>query len=418
MTSGQFTSFPIESVWVNRDKRQRRELNKIEELATSIARNGLINPIVIRRDGELVAGERRWTAIRSLGWTHLSVQFIEDLSELEVHAIELEENIRRVDLSWQDQCRAVEEYHQLRMAQEPEWTALQTADALGISSAEITEKRQVAQELARGNARVTEAPKYSTARSIVQRETQRRKASVLADVAEPGVEAVTPAAPLLNEDFHDWAAAYTGIRFNFIHCDFPYGVGMHNSDQGGGAAFGTYQDDVDTYWKLLNTLESAMSNVVADSAHLMFWFSMDYYQRTLETLTMMGWRVNPFPLIWHKSDNVGIIPDAKRGPRRIYETAFFASRGDRWVAQPISNLCSAPSAGKEIHSNQKPQAMLRHFLRMFVDENSVVLDPTCGSASALKAARALGAPTVLGLERDPEFYELAKGAFFDDALSL
>lgn len=418
MTSGNFTSYPVQSVWVNRDTRQRRELNKIEELAASIARNGLINPIVIRRDGELVAGERRWTAIKSLGWTHLSVQFIEDLSELEVHAIELEENIRRVDLPWQDQCKAVDDYHQLRSAQDSEWTATQTADALGMSTAEVTEKRQVAQELTRGNARVTEAPKYSTAKSIVQRETQRRKASILADVAEPGVVKTVPEAPLLNEDFHDWSAAYTGIRFNFIHCDFPYGVGMHQSDQGGGAAFGTYHDSADTYWKLLDTLAQAMSNVVADSAHLMFWFSMDYYQKTYDHLTQMGWRVNPFPLIWHKSDNVGIIPDAKRGPRRIYETAFFGSRNDRWIVQPVSNVCSAPSGGKEIHSNEKPQAMLRHFLRMFVDNNSVVLDPTCGSASALKAARSLGAPTVLGLERDPQFYELAKGAFFNDELSL
>lgn len=418
MTSGQFTSFRVEEIWVDRAKRQRRELNDIESLANSIRQNGLINPPVIRKDGELIAGERRWTAVRSLGWTHVPVQFIEDLSELEVHAIELEENIRRVDLPWQDQCLAVEAYHQLRLKQDPEWTATQTAEALGLAASKITEKRQVAQELARGNERVASAPKYSTAQSIVQRETQRRKASVLADVAEPGVVPAAKTVPLLNEDFHDWAAAYTGQRFNFIHCDFPYGVGMHNSDQGGGAAYGTYQDSEDVYWKLLDTLDLAMQNVVADSAHLMFWFSMDFYQLTLERLVRMGWKVNPFPLVWWKSDNVGIIPDANRGPRRVYETAFFASRGDRWVAQPISNLCSHPSGDKSLHMNEKPIGMLRHFMRMFVDENSTVLDPTAGSANALKAARALGAPTVLGLERDLEFFTRAKEAFFNDELSL
>src|SRR5690606_9324370 len=113
--------------------------------------------------------------------------------------------------------------------------------------------------------------------------------------------------PIINYDFRKWVEEYEGPMFNFIHCDFPYGVGMDKSDQGAGAEFGTYEDSPDVYWELLDTLAVAMSNVVSNSAHLMFWFSMDYYQLTLEKLTDMGWRVNPFPLIWTKSDNTGII---------------------------------------------------------------------------------------------------------------
>jgi ParB family chromosome partitioning protein len=133
MTSGQFTNFPIDQIWVDRAKRQRRDLPDIPSLAESIGRSGLINPPVIRRSGELVAGERRWTACKSLGWTALPVQFVEDLSELELHIIEFEENVRRVDLPWQDQCTAVEQYHKLKAKQDPDWTARKTAQALGLS---------------------------------------------------------------------------------------------------------------------------------------------------------------------------------------------------------------------------------------------------------------------------------------------
>ncbi len=157
-----------------------------------------------------------------------------------------------------------------------------------------------------------------------------------------------------------------------------------------------------------------MSNVVAESAHLIFWFSMDYYQNTKILLTEMGWNVNPFPLIWMKSDNTGIIPDANRGPRRIYETAFFASRGDRLIHGAVSNAFAYPGQGKTLHMNEKPVPMLKHFMRMVCDEYSRVLDPTCGSANALKAATALGAPTVLGIERDPEFFARAKDGYFTD----
>jgi ParB/RepB/Spo0J family partition protein len=415
MTSGQFISFPVEKVWVDRAKRQRKELTGIEELAESIRENGLIHPPVIKRDGELVVGERRWTAIKSLGWTHLPIQYIDELSEDEFQAVEYEENVRRVDVSWQDKSLAIEHYHQLRTRKDPEWTAAKTAERLGVSDNMISEHRLVAKELTAGNERVAAAPKFSTAKSIVKRKTARAAAAAT-DRLEENVTGVAPTkvAPIINEDFHVFAGAFTGTPYNLIHCDFPYGVNMQSTDQGG-ARFehGSYDDRPDIYWHLLETLRMSMDNVVAPKAHLMFWFSMDFYEATRLKLTEMGWKVNPFPLVWLKSDNTGIIPDANRGPRRIYETAFFASRGDMLVSTPVSNAFSYPGREKAIHMNEKPVPMLKHFMRMFADEYSRVLDPTCGSGNALKAAAALGAPTLLGIEKNPEFYELARDSYFE-----
>lgn len=67
--------------------------------------------------------------------------------------------------------------------------------------------------------------------------------------------------------------------------------------------------------------------------------------------------------------------------------------------------------------NEKPVPMLHHFMRMVCDKYSRVLDPTCGSANALKAATALGAPTVLGIERNEEFFNLATEHYFNDDIS-
>lgn len=423
MTSGEFTSFPIDKIWVNRAARQRRELKNIDELALSISRVGLIHPPVIERSGELRTGERRFTALKQLGWTHIPVQFVDDLNEAEAQALELEENIARVDIEWKEECLAIQTYHAIRAAQDPEWTEAKTADALGHSPNSLTEKLDVARALSGGNARVQDAPKYSVARGIVRRTTARAASSAietaLASSAMAQVEPTDDApqgksVPLLNEDFHEWSAAYNGPRFNFLHCDFPYGVNAGEHAQGSGAAFGGYDDSPDVYWLLLDTLANSMDNVVADSAHLMFWFSMDYYAETKARLEKMGWVVNPFPLIWYKADNIGILPDPSRGPRRVYETAFIASRGDRLVVRAKANVAAAPGRGKEIHMSEKPVAMLKHFMEMFVDGYSRVLDPTAGSANALKAATALGAPTVLGLERDPEFFERSVAAYYGD----
>lgn len=425
MTSGIFTNTLIASIVVDRENRQRKELRNIEELAESIFRLGLIHPIVINSEGVLIAGERRLTACKSLGWTHIPTQLEQDLDPLKHQALELEENIKRQDITWQERALAMQTFADIRRAEDPAISQNKIAEELGLTAADVSRNLTVAKGLSSGNERVASADKFSTALNIMERENSRRLASTGAAVAErvastlalpnePKPEAPKRTVPLLNEDFHEWAASYSGQPFNFIHCDFPYGVNMHKSDQGAGQEYGTYADGEDVYWQLLNTLKMGMTNVVADSAHLMFWFSLDFYQRTLDELTAMGWRVNPFPLVWVKSDNTGIIPDANRGPRRIYETAFFASRGDRQIVGAKANAFAHPGRDKSIHMNEKPVPMLKHFMEMFVDEYSFVLDPTAGSANALKAATSLGAGKVLGLERDPEFFTRSSEAYFAD----
>jgi DNA modification methylase len=55
--------------------------------------------------------------------------------------------------------------------------------------------------------------------------------------------------------------------------------------------------------------------------------------------------------------------------------------------------------------------MLCKFFPMFVDENTLMLDPTCGSGTSLRAAKSLGASYVLGIEKKPNFVEDATRAF-------
>jgi ParB/RepB/Spo0J family partition protein len=409
MPTGNYRTVPIDSIFVNREKRQRSELVGIEELATSIAKVGLINKPVIQESGELVAGERRWTACKSLGWTSIQVQLVSDLSEIELQLIELEENIRRVDLPWQDQVKAFKLFHDLKKAEHDDWKTSDTASELGMSESAAQKWTAIATELEKGNERVLAAPGIGTALNVIKRDNARAKSAETALAAAVMGEA--PAVPLLNADFSSWQQDYSGPLFNLIHCDFPYGINMQSADQGAALTYGAYADSPDIYWSLLDTLERAMDNVVSEQAHLIFWFSMDFYGPTVDRLTSMGWRVNPFPLIWHKSDNRGILPDPLRGPRRIYETALFASRGDALVVKPVSNVSSCPNYSKELHMNEKPPRMLEYFLSMFVDSTTSMLDPTCGSANAVAAAEFLGASRVLGLEINKEFYERSRNEY-------
>lgn len=412
MTSGQFHILDITVVEVLRDERQRRELADVGILADSIRRLGLIHPIVVTRDLRLVAGERRLAACRHLGWHQIPAQYTDELDPATLRAIELEENIKRLDISWQDQVNAVREYHALRKGQDPKWSQSATADAIGVSQPRVNSMLAVADEMAAGNARVIDAPKLSTAEGIVRRAQERRDAALAEEIQGPRTE--IEVEEILNIDFTVWEGTYAGPRFNFIHCDFPYGIGSDSFNQGSAPAHGAYDDTPEGWERLMETLHLVTHKLTTNSCHLMFWFSMRkgssrLYEPTAVALERMGWDVNPMPLIWFKSDGSGILPDPERGPRQIYETALLCAKGDRKIVRPKSNAYAAPiSSGR--HMSEKPEPMLRHFFEMLVDENTVLLDPTCGSGSALRAADSLGARHLVGLEINPEFATLAREA--------
>ena len=74
---------------------------KIMELAESIKSNGIIQPLILRKDNNeyiIVAGERRWRAAKTIGIKEVPA-IIMDLTEKQVLEISLIENIQREDLN-------------------------------------------------------------------------------------------------------------------------------------------------------------------------------------------------------------------------------------------------------------------------------------------------------------------------------
>ena len=74
---------------------------KLDELATSIERHGLIQPIVLRKLGkgyEIVAGERRWRAARIVGLKEVPC-IVKELTDEENMLLAIIENMQREDLN-------------------------------------------------------------------------------------------------------------------------------------------------------------------------------------------------------------------------------------------------------------------------------------------------------------------------------
>lgn len=413
----EYNKLPVGDIIVEREKRQRKQVGLVQDLADSIKKIGLINPITITRDNVLVAGERRLEACKLLSPTfQISVRYLDELSNLELQIVELDENLKRSELNWQDQVQAVRNLHNLLCAVNENWTVENTADYIGMSRPNVTRYLSIASNLS--NEKVAKADSLSTANSIIQRETQRavdNEMNYLSEALAP-MTAVEPEtkvlAKILQGDFSK-ISKEPMKKYNFIHCDFPYGIDHHDSEQGNidKGSFEGYADGEEVYWRLCGDLLGNINNIALPSCHIMFWFSMKFYSETIEYFHDNSdfKLVDPRPLIWMKSDNKGIVSDVTRRPRNIYETALLFSRGDRRIITPVSNAYACPSV-KSFHPSEKPEPMLKHFFRMFVDEYCEMLDPTCGSGTSVRAAFELGAKRSIGYELNEEFAKSADSA--------
>ena len=79
--------------------RIREDLGDIEALKKSITKNGLLNPITVTNTFELLAGFRRLTAVKELGWKEIDCNIVDVKSKLDKLEIEVEENIARKDFT-------------------------------------------------------------------------------------------------------------------------------------------------------------------------------------------------------------------------------------------------------------------------------------------------------------------------------
>lgn len=72
--------------------RIRKDFGDIEELASNIRKNGLLNPLTVNGDYKLLAGERRLRACRLLGWSQVDVRVVRSDDEVQDLEIEMSEN--------------------------------------------------------------------------------------------------------------------------------------------------------------------------------------------------------------------------------------------------------------------------------------------------------------------------------------
>jgi ParB family transcriptional regulator, chromosome partitioning protein len=102
-------ALPIEAIQRNPDQpRKRFDEVKLEELANSIREHGVVEPILVRREGakyRIVAGERRWRAAQRAGLKEIPA-IVREATDREAFELALIENIQRADLNAIEEAEA------------------------------------------------------------------------------------------------------------------------------------------------------------------------------------------------------------------------------------------------------------------------------------------------------------------------
>lgn len=156
--------------------------DRIEELAVTIEEHGLLQPIVVRKQGtgyEIIAGERRYRAVRSLGWETIPA-IVKEMTDETTASLALIENLQREDLTPIEEAEA---YERLLALQDITQEVL--ARKLGRSQSTIANKLR----LLRLPTNVREALKQRTiterhARALLPLKDEALQVTVLAEILE------------------------------------------------------------------------------------------------------------------------------------------------------------------------------------------------------------------------------------------
>jgi site-specific DNA-methyltransferase (adenine-specific) len=434
-------SIHIDSIVIS-DNRQRQEFEaeSLVDLANSIMQIGLLHAPVMRETPDglvLVAGERRlramgdlWamgTTIRHNGQTfppyNLPYVTLGELDELDAEEAELDENLKRRDLSWQERAAAISRLHTLRINQAnrlgeihsvadtarevyPEATTKldESGQSLGYFHSAVNSSIILSDHLA--NPEVAKAKTAKDAMKILKKQEDQRKNAELAE--RVGKNFNSSIHELHHIDCIDWLNKSPDNRFDVICTDPPYGMGAQAFGDGAGLLTNAehHYDDSKTAWTtLMESLCPLLYRVAKPQAHAYIFCDIDNYHELKRLMEGAGWYVFRTPLINYKPRS-GRIPLPEHGPKRQWEMCLYAIKGRKPVTGVYSDVISTVLEENLTHGAQKPVELYVDLLKRSVRPGDVVLDAFCGTGTIFPAAHQLKCKAV-GLEQSAEYYGIS-----------
>jgi len=407
-----------------------------EALAADIAINGVLHPVVIDEDDNILDGHHRYAIC-----PEAPTVVVRGLSDDEKRAYTIRANLTRRNLS-PDEAREVaktqrEIAKRLREAMPP-WTQERIAPLLGVSQKTVSEwlnnipgynakqqpkvdarvklppaaQAEIVERVAAGEEQRQVAAEYSVSpgrvSQLVQQANRRaeakaRQAEIAAKAAEIGGDAID--VRLCN--CLDMIALLPDGTVSLLCTDPPYAVTDNDWD-----VFGSEEQ----FWEFMATWLSAMRPKMAAQYTAFVFCDADKSPRLSYMLSDLGYDVLR-QVIWYRpaiakkrSGSLTFLssyePFWHCGNRAL---AFPEEWGDeRFDVQTFTAPQSNHTRDQSFHPTQKPLALMERLVSLGAGAGELVVDPFCGSGTTAVACAKSGRRCITS-DLNNEYVDIAKG---------
>jgi ParB/RepB/Spo0J family partition protein len=416
---------PISSIAII--NRQRREIDqkKLLELAESIKTHGLLHPIVVREPFAseldsvgtaryvLCVGGRRLAAHLLLGQTEIESNLKTDLDALSAKIVELEENIARANITWQEEVDARAQIHEIRVKQNPLQTFEDTAKETGTSKPQIWKDVQLKKAI-EADPTLRNAPtKASAIRAAKHRQHVARRLETVLKAKDSDID-----KKLITADARVFLKDIPTRSVDLVFTDLPYGIDYFKTGGKHDQQKGHYDDSTEVAKSLILDILPDIGRIVKPEGWIALFMCYEWHgwlmthlanictthhetrEHKVAQFCSAGDASSPCtflrpelkPWIWTRKGkgNFGHYPELHAASR--YEMLVICNGGEaRLVKKPVEDVLDFPALSEErFHAMQKPHDLCLEVIDRLTVPGELVVDCCMGSGALLAAAAAKG----------------------------
>jgi len=388
--------------------RQRKTFDpiKLQELADSIKTIGLIHPVILDENNTLMAGHRRVMACQILNFPTIRFERFEGLEEWQKEAVELDENIRREDLSWQDEITAKERIHLLyqkkfgalkegshkELTTEGEvigWGVGDTADLLGESFAGTSQDLKLAKAIKTDPDLAKKDSKTAAFKALQVRRELAMKQEIAAVFAELAKEKGESPIQIICGDSREILKQFEEESFDFCVTDPQYGIGVHDMqdtfpNRGDVRQGIEFDDSKPMLEEVVEPIMKEIYRILKPGSHCYVFFAIARYTEVKALLERSGFWVCPTPLFWIKNNALNLRPWLTYPVN--YEPIFYCAKGypprPLTTIQPLSTIEHPILSGiGKVHPTEKPLPVIKWLIENCSSQKEKGVDPFAGGGT-------------------------------------
>ncbi len=356
---------------------------QITKLRSSLREFGFVNPLIIDRDYNVIAGHGRLEGAKAEGYEAVPCVFVDEMSEAQKKAYVLLDNRMALDAGWDEEMLKIE------------------LQGLADSAFDLTLTGFEEQEIA--DLFALDASDAKEDDFDVEAELENPAFSKEGDVWQIGRHRVICGDSTLPETYEKLLGE---VKPNLVCTDPPYLVNLENAS---GKIKNDDLDDKEGYEFLKKAFTCLHDAMATDASIYVFYATMkarvfyDAYEdagfkvgagliwkKPRAPLMRTDWKFNMEPLIW--------------GWRKDGKHVWYGDQKQKAVFE-FDGIKNSKEDGFG-HPSSKPVPLIAYLVQQCTQSNGVVLDAFLGSASTLMACDQIDR-TCYGIELEPKFVDVA-----------